>query len=82
MASPIGFQRSPVALAAVPLQPHKMVRLRADFAGPEGTIPAGTLGTILQVFDRGTAYQVEFEGPHEAPETVSATLLEPARGAT
>jgi len=81
MAGPIGFQRGPVALATAPLQPHKMVRLRADFAGPGGTIPAGTLGMILQVFDGGSAYQVEFEGPHEVPETVSATLLEPARGA-
>ncbi len=56
-----------------------MVRLRADFAGPEGTIPAGTRGMILQVFDGGSAYQVEFEGPHAVPETFPAALLAPAR---
>ena len=50
----------------------EIVRLTQDFRSPVGVIPGGTEATILQVFDNGRAYQVEFEGPYEAPETVPA----------
>jgi hypothetical protein len=56
----------------------EIVRLTMDFDGPDGRIPKGTVGTVLQVFDRGKAYQVEFEGPHDVPETVQAEALERA----
>lgn len=52
-----------------------VVRLVQDFVGPDGRIPKATAGIILQVFDRGEAYQVEFEAPHDVPETVPAELL-------
>jgi hypothetical protein len=53
-----------------------VVRLTRDFDFVGGRIPKGVQGTILQVFDSGRAYQVEFEGPYEAPETVPADVLE------
>ncbi len=51
------------------------VRLLRDFQSPAGVVPKGTLATVLQVFAHGQAYQVEFEGPFEVPETVPASLL-------
>ena len=54
----------------------EVVRLVRDFDCPDGTIRKGTIGTVLQIFD-GNAYQVEFEGEHEIPETIPAELLEP-----
>jgi hypothetical protein len=53
-----------------------VVRLTQDFDCPGGRIPRGTQGTVLQVFDSGSAYQVEFEGPYEVPETVPAEILQ------
>jgi hypothetical protein len=70
--------RSGFPRPATPDHPFKElegVRLAGDFDGPGGRIPSGTQGTILQVFDHGKAYQVEFEGPHDVPETVPAELL-------
>jgi len=54
----------------------EVVRLSHDFVSPVGMIPKGTEATILQVFDGGAAYQVEFEGPYEVPETVPAGSVE------
>ena len=54
-----------------------VVRLLQDFDCQGGRIPKGTQGTILQVFDGGRAYQVEFEGPFDVPETVPAAILLP-----
>lgn len=54
----------------------EIVRLSHDFVTPAGVIPQGTEATVLQVFDGGTAYQIELEGPYEAPETVPAGALE------
>ncbi len=51
------------------------VRLRDDFVGPDGCIAAGTLGTILQIFDGGRAYQVEFQSPYDTPETVPEHMI-------
>jgi len=56
------------------------VRLIEDFATVDGTVPAGTEATILQVFGDGAAYQVEFEAPHTTPETVPAAYLESVGG--
>ncbi len=53
-----------------------IVRLSRDFVSPGGVIRKGTEATVLQVFGDGLAYQVEFEGPHEVPETVPADSLE------
>jgi hypothetical protein len=53
-----------------------VVRLSRDFASAVAVIPRGTEATVLQIFDGGVAYQVEFEGPYEAPETVLASYLE------
>lgn len=55
------------------------VRLSQNFLSDAGMIPKGTEATVLQVFDGGSAYQVEFEGPYEAPETVPAACLEANR---
>jgi hypothetical protein len=54
----------------------EIVRLARDFHGPSGVIPRGTKATVLQVFGGGVAFQVEFDGPHDVPETVPADLLE------
>jgi len=54
----------------------EVVRLARDFQSKAAVIPSGTEATVLQVFDGGHAYQVEFEGPYEAPETVLASDLE------
>jgi hypothetical protein len=51
-----------------------VVRLSRVFVTHQVVIPKGTPATILQVFDG--AYQVEFEGPYEVPETVPAESLE------
>lgn len=53
----------------------EVVRLSQDFVSPGGRIPSGTQGTVLQVFDGGRAYQIEFEGPHDIPETVPREAL-------
>jgi hypothetical protein len=55
------------------------VRLARDLKSAAGVIPKGTVATVLQVFEGGRAYQVEFEGPYQAPETVLATDLEAQR---
>lgn len=39
---------------------------------PDGIIPTGTSGTVLEVFGGGAAYLVEFEGSWIVPETVRA----------
>jgi hypothetical protein len=54
----------------------EVVCLSQEFMSPAGVIPKGIEATILQVFGGGQAYQVEFEGPTEIPETVSAASLE------
>lgn len=38
-------------------------------------ISTGTEAAVLQVSGRGVAYQVELEGPYEAPEAVPAAVL-------
>ena len=64
--------RTPRSLAE-----HSLVRLLADLPTRDGTVPKGTLATVVQVFKNGAAYQVEFEGEHDCPETVPATAIEP-----
>ncbi len=59
-----------------PFLQHHLVRLVRDFDAPEVRIPCGTVATVLEIFKGGVAYLVEFEGPHEAPETVMADMLE------
>lgn len=66
---------------APPLRELQTVRLSGDFEGPDGRIAAGTTGTILQVFDHGHAYQIEFESPHDIPETVPEHLIVAERAA-
>ena len=44
-----------------------VVCLSQDFRSAAGVIPKGTVATVLQVFDDGRAYQVEFEGPTKRP---------------
>ena len=64
-----------------PLRELQHIRLRDNFESPDGCIAAGTLGTILQVFDQGRAYQIEFEGPYDIPETVPEHLVVAERAA-
>ena len=59
-----------------PFLQHRLVRLVRDFDAPDARIPSGTVATVLEIFKGGVAYLVEFEGPHEAPETVMADMLE------
>jgi hypothetical protein len=59
-----------------PFLQHRLVRLIRDFDGPDSRIPSGTVATVLEIFKGGDAYLVEFEGPHEVPETVTADMLE------
>jgi hypothetical protein len=54
----------------------EVVRLVRPFKSLAGVIPPGTEATILQVFAGGSAYQVEFEGPYDSPETLPANLVE------
>ena len=58
----------------------ELVVLDRDIETPGGRIPRGTHGTVLQVFDSGGAYQIEFEGPFDVPETVPASALNAASG--
>jgi hypothetical protein len=59
-----------------PFLQHRLVRLVRDFDGPDTSIPSGTVATVLEIFKGGDTYLVEFEGPYEAPETVTADMLE------
>lgn len=55
---------------------HEIVRLINDITTSSGIIPEGVEGTVLQVFADGHAYQIEFEGPYDTPETVVYDNLE------
>lgn len=59
---------------------HSLVKLTDDLVTPDGIVCAGTLATVLQVFNAGEAYQVEFEGDHAIPETVLGRSLVAAQG--
>jgi hypothetical protein len=54
----------------------QVVRLSRNLCFDGEVIPKGSKATILQIFEHGRAYEVEFEGPHEVPETVPAQYLE------
>lgn len=56
--------------AAVP----ELVRLKADLSGStDSPIPAGTVGTVVHVYNGGEAYEVEFTD-HDGRTLLVATL--------
>ena len=66
------YPNGPSSLQAAAFGDLETVYLTQDFRAPDGVvIRKGTLGVVLQVFRGGEAYQVEFEGEHHVPETVT-----------
>lgn len=54
-----------------------IVRLRSMLYTDEGTVPAGSTGTIVYRHDRGEAYEVEFVVPFAIVATLRAADLAP-----
>jgi hypothetical protein len=55
-----------------------VVRLRSMLYTDDGGIPAGSLGTVVFLHDRGAAYEVEFLEPFVAVATLRPADLMPA----
>jgi hypothetical protein len=51
------------------------VTLRRNVMSGNGTVPAGSTGTIVHVYPGGSAYEVEFASPVHAVATVKADDL-------
>jgi hypothetical protein len=52
------------------LEEYSRVVLTQPLSASDGVIPAGTVGTILSVYQNGAEYAVEFFGPHQGVEFV------------
>jgi hypothetical protein len=59
---------------------HSLVRLVRDLDTPDGVVPSGTPGVVLEVFEGGRAYLVEFDDDHEPPEFVRPEWLVSGQG--
>ena len=56
----------------LPLPELSVVTLARNIAMGAGNLPKGALGTIVHVYDRGKAYEVEFEIPFHAVVTLES----------
>lgn len=53
------------------------VRVLADVEADEGVqVPAGSIGTVVAIWARGLAFEVEFTRPVDALATIKSDLLE------
>lgn len=72
----------PASLRTTPPSPSygelDIVRLRSMLYTEGGSIPAGSIGTIVFRHDRGVAYEVEFTDPFAAVVTLLPADLVPA----
>lgn len=67
------FARAPIA--GPTLDEFDIVRLRGTVTSPSGTVPKGSVGTIVGVWKKGELYEVEFQTPSPAVLTVPAMAL-------
>jgi hypothetical protein len=52
-----------------------MVRLGKPVETKRGTVPSGSSGTVVHVFQDGRAYIIEFHEPFHAVATVEADAI-------
>ncbi|WP_353205208.1 DUF4926 domain-containing protein [Sphingomonas sp.] len=65
-------------LSEVPFAELDIVRLRSMLYTDDGSIPAGSIGTIVFRHDRGAAFEVEFVKPFAVVATLRPADLAPA----
>ena len=52
-----------------------VVRIRSAVVTEDGTVPAGSHGTVVHAYDDGQAYIIEFYEPFHAIATVEANAV-------
>ena len=61
-----------------PIAELEVVRLRAPAETESGTVPTGAEGTVVHVYRRGEAFEVEFDSPFHVVATLMAATVERA----